>query len=107
MSDRLIPDREAEIRARWEHIPGDEQPRIAVTNSSRAGSLLNALGHARHDVPALLAELDAVRAERDEARAQVGRMGSVFTYASFKPYHRGWNAAVAAVKKARDKDGAR
>lgn len=74
MSDRLSPHREAKIAARWEHVPTDEQPRIAVTNSSRGGSLLNALGHARHDVPALLAELAAVRAERDEAREQVERL---------------------------------
>ncbi len=71
MSDRLTPEREAEIAARWQHIPTDEQPRIAVTNSSRGGSLLNALGHARHDVPALLAELAAVRAERDQAQDTV------------------------------------
>ena len=74
MSDRLTPEREAEIAARWEHIPANEQPRIAVTNSSRGGSLLNALGHARHDVPALLAELAAVRAERDLAQRKVASL---------------------------------
>lgn len=73
-ADRLTPQRETEIAARWEHIPTDEQPRIAVTNSSRGGSLLNALGHAREDVPALLAELAAVRKERDEERARLAQM---------------------------------
>lgn len=59
----LTPERLAEIRDRWALIPAHEQPRITVTNSSRGGTLLNALGHAREDVPALLAELDRLHAE--------------------------------------------
>ncbi|WP_046248086.1 hypothetical protein [Streptomyces sp. MBT28] len=98
MNDRLTPSREAEIAARaaaatrgpWgSHRDLDAvytvqaRPRttrhgmendgiIAALPADRADaeSYANArfLAHAREDVPALLAELAAVRAERDQAR---------------------------------------
>ena len=74
MTARLSPQREASIVARWEHVPTDEQPRFTVTDSSRPGTLLNAVGHAPEDVKALAAELAAVRAERDEALERVAEL---------------------------------
>ncbi|MET7923150.1 hypothetical protein ABZT43_03975 [Streptomyces sp. NPDC005349] len=59
----LTDDRLAEIQALWAPIPADEQPRISVTDSSRAGALHHALGRAPTDVPALLAEVDRLKAE--------------------------------------------
>lgn len=64
----LDDTRLAEIAERWARIPTDEQPRITVTNSSCGGQLLNALGHARHDAPALLAEVQRLKAELAGAR---------------------------------------
>ncbi|MEU5772622.1 hypothetical protein ABZ819_04870 [Streptomyces venezuelae] len=91
MSDRLSPQREAEIRERaeattpgpwctdaWEIYQGTEyQPGLSqwigetcrgtsTPEQDRADAAF--VAHAREDVPALLAELAAVRAERDEAK---------------------------------------
>ncbi|MEZ3180347.1 hypothetical protein KYY02_17130 [Streptomyces pimonensis] len=101
MSDRLTPEREAEIAKRadaasrglWgshRDLNGaytiQARPRttrygmendgdIATLAADRtdAESYANArfIAHAREDVPALLAELAAVRAERDQARARI------------------------------------
>lgn len=65
MTDRLSPQRETEIRERWSGVPSGERIGLRVTDSSRPGTVLNALLSAPEDVPALLAELAAVRAERD------------------------------------------
>lgn len=66
MSERLSPQREAEITARWGRIPADEQPRFTVTDSSRPGALLDAVAHAPEDVLTLAAELKAERADNSQ-----------------------------------------
>ena len=71
MTARLSPQRETEIRERWSGIPSSERFGLSVTDTTRPGTLLNALLSAPADVNALRAELAAVRAERDEARAQL------------------------------------
>ena len=73
---RMTAERETEIVVRWAPIPVDEQPRFTVTNSSRPGTLLSALSYAREDVALLLAELAAVRTERDEARSETAEFAS-------------------------------
>jgi hypothetical protein len=88
---RLSPEREAEIAARveaatpgpwctdsWEIYQGAEYVAGAewIGETCRAGEMDDSradaefVAHARTDVPALLAELAAVRAERDQARAE-------------------------------------
>ncbi|MGW0904929.1 hypothetical protein [Streptomyces sp. NPDC002853] len=99
MSDRLSPQREAEIRNRipsvydgpwdyqWDDSEGARYSGWVIsypTDNPLAGlvaevpdygeQLADFIAHARTDVPALLAELAAVRAERDEARAEVERL---------------------------------
>ena len=73
MSDRLSPERESEIIERWVPVPIGEKPSFTVTGSSRPGTVLVAVHHAREDVRAFAAELAAVRAERDEARAELAK----------------------------------
>lgn len=70
----MSADRLAEIQARWVHIPTDERPRITVTNSSRGGTLLNALGHARTDVPWLVAEVQTLRTQLATAERQLAEV---------------------------------
>jgi hypothetical protein len=83
---RLSPEREAEIAARAEAAtsgPWEANARIGIV-TNKVGDPLAVFGggaqdradaeftaHAREDVPALLAELAAVRAERDQAQACV------------------------------------
>lgn len=69
MTDSISPDRVQEIRVRWSGIPTDERPQLTVTNSSRPGSLIDALAHAREDVPWLLDRVDDLEAGRDAAVA--------------------------------------
>lgn len=71
MSAPLSERRLAEIRDRWAPIPADERPRISVTNSSRGGTLLNALSHAVQDVPALLAEVARQAREIERLTAEL------------------------------------
>lgn len=59
----MTPERLAEIRARWAGIPADERPRFTITDSSRPGSLLDAVHHAPEDVAGLLAEVTRLRGE--------------------------------------------
>jgi hypothetical protein len=86
MTDRLSPEREAEIAARTEAAyPGpwrrseeglertvlSEDDIVAISFGYRGNNTqaeADFVAHAREDVPALLAELAAVRAERDEYR---------------------------------------
>lgn len=88
MSDRLTPEREAEIAARAEAAtPGpwhrsddahsleryvlSEDATLAISfgyRGNRTQAEAEFVAHAREDIPALLAELAAVRAERDQAR---------------------------------------
>jgi hypothetical protein len=63
MTDRLSPQRETEIMERWSGIPSSERFGLSVTDTTRPGTLLNALLSAPADVDALRAELTAVRAE--------------------------------------------
>ncbi|MFB7736250.1 hypothetical protein ACFC08_18055 [Streptomyces sp. NPDC056112] len=65
MTDRLTPDQEAEIDARAAHL---------YEYSTRHDSEWDTL--AGEDVPALLAELAAVRAERDQAQAETAEFAS-------------------------------
>lgn len=91
MTDRLTPEHEAEIVARLKAAVGgpwrvDEDQRslnrfvvdedgLLVINfgyvGNRTRDVAEFVAHARIDVPALLAELVAVRAERDEIAARV------------------------------------
>lgn len=66
MSAPLSEQQLAEIRARWQFIPRDEEYRLTVTNTSHPGTTLTALEHAREDTPALLAEVARLQAERHE-----------------------------------------
>jgi hypothetical protein len=65
MSAGLSEERLAEIAARWEPVPASEDCRLTVTNTSRPGTTLNALAHARTDVLALLAHVAEVTSQRD------------------------------------------
>ncbi|WP_394436174.1 hypothetical protein [Streptomyces sp. SGAir0957] len=98
MTERLSPQRETEIRERAEAATpgpwkvendycdcseyGCSHPPFAVAfgpftsfenTTDRHHYDADFSGHAREDVPALLAELAAVRAERDEARAELAK----------------------------------
>ncbi|MFF9624221.1 hypothetical protein [Streptomyces griseosporeus] len=92
MTDRLTPKREAEIAARAEAAyPGpwrrseeglertvlSEDDVVAISFGYRGNNTqaeADFVAHAREDVPALLAELAAVRAERDELAARARRV---------------------------------
>ena len=52
-------------------IPAHETPRLSLTNSSRGGTLLYALGRARADIPALLATIHEIRQERNSLKARL------------------------------------
>lgn len=43
-------------------------------------------------------ELITPAAEVDGLKKRISRMSSLFTYSGSKPYHRGWNDAVARVR---------
>jgi signal transduction histidine kinase len=97
LTDRLSPEREAEIAERAEaatpgpwssHVdwPGrvfsDGNPNylhIARTTGWNAEANERFIAHAREDVPALLAELAAVRAERDQARERITQLEKAAT----------------------------
>lgn len=76
MSAPMSPERLAEIAARWGAVSATESPRLAVRDSSRPGVVLDALHHARTDVPALLAEVERLRAEL-AARVQCDDCGAI------------------------------
>lgn len=73
---------------------------------------------ARRSVPELLAEVErlkgALRSATDEVAeleheiggwsARVSRMKSLFSYGGTKPYHKGWNDAVARVREIATED---
>lgn len=82
MKARLSPQREAEIAARAEAATdgswrqSEDYNDIHSADGDHLASYWHTadgefITHARTDVPALLTELAAVRAERDEARAQL------------------------------------
>lgn len=85
MSERLAPQRETEIAARlkaatagpWSVSPeysdvlGPDGEQLADFWYDADGEFM---AHAREDVPVLLAELAAVRAERDQARERVAEL---------------------------------
>jgi hypothetical protein len=75
MSDRLTPEREAEIRERTPKRAADLTAWIDKFSPMDGQSAVeNAETVLEEDVPALLAELAAVRAERDELAARARRV---------------------------------
>lgn len=54
-----------EIRTRWQGSWMGEPYRLTITNTNRPGTTLDALSHAREDVPALLAEVARLTAENE------------------------------------------
>ncbi|NEA52346.1 hypothetical protein [Streptomyces sp. SID10815] len=89
MTARLSPEREAEIAARAEAAyPGPWSEWTSGEMCDRDGLFVASvalshpatsvfIAHARTDVPALLAELAAVRAERDQAVARARKHGEL------------------------------
>jgi hypothetical protein len=100
MSDRLTPEREAEIAIRTEAAyPGpwrrseeglertvlSEDDVVAISFGYRGNNTqaeADFVAHAREDVPALLAELNAVRAERDQARTRIAELEAAMATAA-------------------------
>lgn len=62
MAEPMTDEQRSEIRKRWAPVAGDREYLLSITNSSRPGQLMHALNHATSDVPALLDELDRLRA---------------------------------------------
>lgn len=101
MSAPLSEQQLAEIRARWQFIPRDEEYRLTVTNTSHPGTTLTALEHAREDTPALLAEVTRQAREVERLTAELAKyVGKEPTLAEEAQYRYDQQVRYAAALEA-------